>query len=44
MSEHAVEFLRQAGLDLDDVNLADELLIEWRRGGPAVWTPATGKE
>ncbi|GLV87995.1 hypothetical protein Slala03_76840 [Streptomyces lavendulae subsp. lavendulae] len=33
------EFLRRAGLDPDDVNLDDPLLIEWRGGGPAVWTP-----
>nr|AAS45791.1 SLV.8 [Streptomyces lavendulae] len=32
------EFLRRAGLDPDDVDLADELFIEWRGGGPAVWS------
>lgn len=36
------EFLRRAGLDPDDVRLDDELLIEWRGGGPAVWSPDTG--
>jgi hypothetical protein len=30
-----VEFLRRAGLD--DVDLGDETLIEWRGGGPEVW-------
>ncbi|MFJ8208913.1 hypothetical protein [Streptomyces sp. NPDC096033] len=35
------EFLRRAGLDPDDVDLDDRLLIEWRGGGPAVWTPPT---
>ncbi|MFK0050212.1 hypothetical protein ACIQU4_40140 [Streptomyces sp. NPDC090741] len=39
-----LEFLRRAGLDPDDVRLDDELLIEWRGGGPAVWSPDTGKE
>lgn len=34
-----VEFLRRAGLD--DPNLTDPGLIEWRGGGPDVWdTPA----
>ncbi|MEW2374251.1 hypothetical protein AB0940_33590 [Streptomyces sp. NPDC006656] len=33
------EFLRRAGLDPDDVDLDDALLIEWRGGGPAVWAP-----
>ncbi|MEU9946471.1 hypothetical protein [Streptomyces lavendulae] len=27
-----LEFLRRAGLDPDDVNLDNPLLIEWRRG------------
>ncbi|MFD8145388.1 hypothetical protein [Streptomyces sp. NPDC059708] len=38
------EFPRRAGLDPDDVDLADELLIEWRGGGPAVWTPDPGPQ
>ncbi|RKT02213.1 hypothetical protein BX286_0087 [Streptomyces sp. 3211.6] len=33
-----LEFLRRAGLDPDDVRL-DSALIEWRGGGPAVWSP-----
>ncbi|MFF4104345.1 hypothetical protein [Streptomyces sp. NPDC001903] len=39
-----LEFLRRADLDPDDVRLDDELLIEWRGGGPAVWSPDTGQE
>ncbi|MFK0045915.1 hypothetical protein ACIQU4_17655 [Streptomyces sp. NPDC090741] len=39
-----LEFLQRAGLDLDDVHLDDALLIEWRGGGPAVWSPGTGEE
>ncbi|WP_129841328.1 hypothetical protein [Streptomyces sp. RFCAC02] len=34
-----IEFLRRAGLDPDDVRLDDPALIEWRGGGPDVWTP-----
>ncbi|MEU5811119.1 MULTISPECIES: hypothetical protein [unclassified Streptomyces] len=37
-----LEFLRRAGLDPDGVRLDDALLIEWRGGGPAVWSPDTG--
>ncbi|MEU8435492.1 hypothetical protein AB0F18_21790 [Streptomyces sp. NPDC029216] len=37
-----LELLRRAGLDPDDVRLDDALLIEWRGGGPAVWSPDTG--
>ncbi|WP_329321694.1 hypothetical protein [Streptomyces sp. NBC_01262] len=33
-----VEFLRRAGLDEADVILDDPTLIEWRGGGPDVWT------
>ncbi|MFJ3949008.1 hypothetical protein ACIPXV_02915 [Streptomyces libani] len=33
-----LEFLRRAGLDPDAVRLDGEALIEWRGGGPAVWT------
>ncbi|MFK0238617.1 hypothetical protein [Streptomyces vinaceus] len=39
-----LEFLRRAGLGPDDVRLDDPLLIEWRGGGPAVWSPDTGEE
>ncbi|MFD9337544.1 hypothetical protein ACFWBF_24555 [Streptomyces sp. NPDC060028] len=38
-----LEFLRRAGLD-PDVRLDDPLLIEWRSGEPAVWSPDTGEE
>ncbi|RSO50676.1 hypothetical protein DMH15_00775 [Streptomyces sp. WAC 06725] len=34
-----LEFLRRAGLDPDDVGLDDASLIEWRGGGPGVWSP-----
>ncbi|MET9959879.1 hypothetical protein ABZ128_12595 [Streptomyces sp. NPDC006326] len=34
-----LELLQRAGLDLDDVRLTDARLIEWRGGGPAVWSP-----
>ncbi|MFD5316427.1 hypothetical protein [Streptomyces sp. NPDC127098] len=33
-----IEFLRRAGLDPDEVLLEDATLIEWRGGGPEVWT------
>lgn len=36
------EFLRRAGLDPDDIDLGDQLLIEWHGGGPTVWTPDSG--
>ncbi|MFF4849460.1 hypothetical protein [Streptomyces sp. NPDC001194] len=39
-----LEFLRRAGLDPDDVRMDDELLIEWRGGGPAMWSPDTGEQ
>ncbi|MFB7468255.1 hypothetical protein ACFCZ1_33060 [Streptomyces sp. NPDC056224] len=39
-----LEFLRQAGLDPDDVQLDDARLIEWRGGGSAVWSPDTAEE
>lgn len=32
------EFLRRAGPD--DVDVETSELIEWRGGGPEVWTPA----
>ena len=38
------EFLRRAGLGPDDVDLDDQVLIEWRGGGPAVWTPDIGEQ
>ncbi len=37
-----LEFLRRAGLDLDDVTAAGEGIIEWRGGGPSAWSPETG--
>lgn len=33
-----LEFLRRAGLDPEDVRLDDPDLIEWRGGGPDVWS------
>ncbi|EFL12756.1 hypothetical protein [Streptomyces sp. C] len=39
-----MEFLRRAGLDPDNVDLDDTLLIEWRGGGPDVWTLGPGKK
>ncbi|MEV4191248.1 hypothetical protein [Streptomyces toxytricini] len=36
-----LEFLRRAGLDPDTIRLDDPLLIEWRGGGPTVWSPDT---
>ncbi|MGW8779771.1 hypothetical protein ACWGNM_17155 [Streptomyces sp. NPDC055796] len=38
-----LEFLRRVGLDPDDVRLDDPLLIEWRGGGPDVWSPDPGE-
>jgi phenylalanyl-tRNA synthetase beta subunit len=32
------EFLRRAGLDVDEVDVEATGLIEWRGGGPDVWT------
>jgi hypothetical protein len=32
-----VEFLRRAGLDIDEVDVEATGLIEWRGGGPDVW-------
>ncbi|MEU5241660.1 hypothetical protein ACH4UR_35720 [Streptomyces lydicus] len=34
-----LEFLRRAGLDPDEVRLEDPA-IEWRGGGPDVWSPS----
>ncbi|MFE2547406.1 hypothetical protein ACFXGI_02415 [Streptomyces sp. NPDC059355] len=36
-------FPRRAGSDPDGIRLDDPLLIEWRGGGPAVWSPGTGE-
>ncbi|MFF5019718.1 hypothetical protein [Streptomyces sp. NPDC001165] len=33
-----VEFLRQKGLPETDTTVEDPDLIEWRGGGPTVWT------
>lgn len=35
--EDVVEFLRNAGLSEDEIQLDDPNLIEWRGGGPDVW-------
>lgn len=32
------EFLRRAGLTPDEIDLHDPNLVEWRGGGPDVWT------
>lgn len=34
------EFLRRAGLELDQAEVAESDLIEWRGGGPEVWGTA----
>ncbi|MFJ4009437.1 hypothetical protein [Streptomyces sp. NPDC090026] len=35
-----VEFLRRAGLDtIDETDVTMSTLVEWRGGGPDVWTP-----
>jgi hypothetical protein len=33
-----VEFLRRAGLELTPADVAESRLIEWRGGGPGVWS------
>ncbi|MEU0688107.1 hypothetical protein [Streptomyces uncialis] len=33
------EFLRRAGLDLDPAEVETSTMIEWRGGGPDVWSP-----
>lgn len=33
-----LKFLRRAGVDPDAARLDDATLIEWRGGGPDVWT------
>jgi len=35
--EDVAEFLRQAGLSPDEIQLDDPNLIEWRGGGADVW-------
>lgn len=32
-----VEFLRRAGLELDEYDVVRSEIIEWRGGGPYVW-------
>lgn len=32
------EFLRRAGLDVDEVDVEATGLIDWRGGGPDVWS------
>lgn len=34
-----VEFLRRAGLELDEAEAARSEMIEWRGGGADVWRP-----
>ncbi|MEV5940646.1 hypothetical protein [Streptomyces sp. NPDC051994] len=34
------EYLRRAGLDVDDLGIVRSPLIEWRGGGPEAWDPA----
>ncbi|MFI8184155.1 hypothetical protein OG539_15975 [Actinacidiphila glaucinigra] len=33
-----VEFLRRAGLDADMADVVDPEVIDWRGGGPDVWS------
>jgi hypothetical protein len=33
-----LEFLRRAGADPDEVKLDDPRVVEWRGGGPGVWS------
>ncbi|MFF4157672.1 hypothetical protein [Streptomyces sp. NPDC001678] len=33
-----LEFLGHAGLDMNDLRLEDPGLVEWREGGPGVWS------
>ncbi|MDK1476061.1 hypothetical protein QNO07_22010 [Streptomyces sp. 549] len=35
--EDLAEFLRRAGLDLDEARMDNPTLIEWRGGGPDAW-------
>ncbi|MEU4730441.1 hypothetical protein [Streptomyces sp. NPDC023588] len=39
-----IKCLRRAGLDPGTVRLDDPLLIEWRGGGPAAWSPEQGEQ
>jgi hypothetical protein len=40
--QDVVEFLRRAGLeDLDSTGVEQSELIEWRGGGPEVWSAST---
>lgn len=32
-----LEFLRRAGLDVEDIDVQESELITWRGGGPDVW-------
>ncbi|MET9321936.1 hypothetical protein ABZX75_17340 [Streptomyces sp. NPDC003038] len=36
--QDVVEFLRRAGLELNPDEAAESRLIEWRGGGPGVWS------
>jgi hypothetical protein len=36
--DDVAEFLRRAGLDVDALDLESTDLIEWRGGGPTVWS------
>ncbi|MCC3777634.1 hypothetical protein [Streptomyces sp. UNOB3_S3] len=33
-----LEYLGRAGLDMNDLRLEDPSLVEWREGGPGVWS------
>lgn len=39
-----LEFLRRASLDPNNVDLDDALLVEWRGGGPAAWSPDSDEQ
>ncbi|MFD7016158.1 hypothetical protein [Streptomyces sp. NPDC059928] len=34
------EYLRRAGLEVDNLDVVRSPLIEWRGGGPEAWEPA----
>jgi hypothetical protein len=34
------EYLRRAGLEVDDLDVVRSPLIEWRGGGPEDWEPS----
>lgn len=40
--EDVAQFLRNAGLSEDEIQLDDPNLIDWRGGGPEVWGRAQG--